>query len=341
MKAVLLFGKRDARIVDLEVPKISENELLVKLLACGICGTDIEKYEGDFLTPPILGHEVVGVIEEIGSKVGDFKKGQKIFAHHHVPCRVCYYCLRGDFTLCERFTRVNFDPCGLAEFFRIPSEIIEKKGIFLLKDSFDIERATFIEPLACCIRALNKISPQVGDKVVIFGAGPAGLLMLLLLNKIYRTDTCVVEINELRLKMAEKLGAELLINPLNEDPVKSIKDWTKERGSDIIITATSNVEVIRQAIKSLRKGGKLCIFGSPKKNQEIPLDFSYIFINEIKIIPSYSTTEFEISQALSLLERNILEPEKIITHRFKLEDAIQALEITRKGEAVKTIIKNV
>ncbi|HLI45909.1 MAG TPA: alcohol dehydrogenase catalytic domain-containing protein [Geobacterales bacterium] len=339
MKAALLFGKRDVRIVELERPKIADNEILVRLLACGICGTDLEKYEGDFITPPVLGHEVVGVIEEIGQKVEGLEKGSRVFVHHHVPCRVCYYCLRGDFTLCDQFSKVNLDPCGLSEYFRVPSQIIERKGVFKLSNNIDTERATFIEPLACCIRAVNKISPQIGDKIAIYGSGPAGLLLLMLLTRIYGTDVAAIDINDLRLDKAEKIGAALTINPTRRDISNTIKAWSNDRGVDIAIVATSSTEATKQAIKTLRKGGKLCLFGSPKKGAEIPLDLSYIFINEIKIIPTYSTTEYEIYQAISLLEKGIIAPEHMITHRFRLEQSVDALEITRRGDAIKTIIK--
>lgn len=340
MKAVLIFGKLDARVVDVDIPKISADEIRVKLLECGICGTDIEKYEGDFLTPPILGHETVGIIDEVGEDIKEFKKGQRVFVHHHVPCRVCYYCLKGDFTLCEQFVKFNLDPSGLAEYFRVPSEIIRKKGVFVLSDKISDDRATFIEPLACCIRALNKIKPEIGENVAIFGGGPAGLLHLLLLNKVYGARVAVVEINEKRLEFSQKVGAEILINPLKHDTVEELKKWSYGRGADVAIVATGNVEAVKQALKSLRRGGKLCLFGSPKKGTEIILDLSYIFINEIKIIPSYSTTEFEIMQSISLLERSIIEPEILISHKFKLEEAVEALEKTRKGETIKAVIVN-
>ncbi len=336
MKAVLLLGKRDARIVDLEIPRISREELRVKLLACGICGTDIEKYEGEAITPQVLGHEVVGIIDEVGEGIEEYRKGERVFVHHHVPCRICYFCLRGDFTLCSEFKKVNLDPCGLAEYFRVPSAIVKRGGVFKLSDSISDERATFIEPLACCIRALNKLKPEIGDNVVIFGAGPSGLLHLMLLKELYGTNVAVMEINDLRSKMALDLGAELVLDPRKD--VEELFNWSNQRGADIAIVATGNAQAINQALKVLRRGGKLCIFGSPSKNAEITIDPSFIFINEIKILPSYSTTELEIQQAISILEKSRIKPERMITHRFKLEEGIEALETTRKGEAVKTII---
>lgn len=157
MKSVLLFGPRDARVVENEIPKIGNDEILVKMKMCGICGTDIEKYQGNFSTPPILGHEPVGIIYEIGENITGFKIGDKVFVHHHVPCRICYYCLRGDFTMCDSFTKINLDPCGLSEYFRVPERIVKFGGVFKLNNNFKDEKAVFIEPLACCIRAINKL----------------------------------------------------------------------------------------------------------------------------------------------------------------------------------------
>jgi len=338
MKAVLLFGKYDAKIVDLPIPIIKENEILIKLKACGICGTDVEKYQGNFITPPVLGHEVVGIIEEVGKNL-DYKKGDKVFVHHHVPCRVCYYCLRGDFTLCENFTKVNLDPCGLSEYIRVPEEIVKKGGVFLL-DKINFEKGTFIEPLACCIRAINKIKPEINDKIVIFGAGPAGLLHCMLLNSMGISKIACVDINQKRLEFAKMIGAELTLNPNQDDIYKEIKYWSNNIGADISIVATSNIKAISDSINVVRKGGKICLFGSPKKDDRLEIEPSKIFIKEIKIIPSYSTTEYEIQQAIYLLETNKINPEIIITHRFSLENSIEALKVSEKGEAIKAIVLN-
>lgn len=336
MKAVIVFGRRDARVVDLEIPKIGEGEILVKMKACGICGTDVEKYEGDFITPPILGHEVSGIIEE--SRKEGLKVGSKVFVHHHVPCRKCYYCLRGDFTMCEEFKKVNFDPCGLAEFFRVPKKIVDLDGVFLLKDTMDFEEATFIEPLACCIRALEKVKPCIGDKVAVLGSGPSGLLHLILLKKAIGAEVAMIDINERRLEFAYSLGCDIALNPMKEGFEDRIFEWSKGRGADLVILATGNTAAFNQSIKILRRGGKLLVFGSPKKGSSIILPFDHIFINEIKIFTSYSTTELEIQRAISLIESGIPELKKMITHRFQLIDAIKALEIASKGEAIKAIV---
>jgi L-iditol 2-dehydrogenase len=337
MKAVILYGPHDARIVDLPIPDIKDNEILVKMDACGICGTDVEKYSGSFVTPPVLGHEVVGYIYKV-SKNLKFKEGQKVFVHHHVPCRVCYYCLRGDFTLCDNFTKVNFDPCGLAEYFRVPSEIIEKEGVFLLPEDFPSERATFIEPLACCIKAVNKIKPNIGDKIAIFGSGPAGLLFLLLLKSLGITSIACIDVNNKRLDFSKNLGSEITLNPLTVDIKKEIKNWCDGRGADIAIVATSSIKAIEDAINIIRKGGTVCLFGNPKKNETLNLNASDIFIKEIKIIPSYSTTELEIYQAISILKSSLIQPEILISHRFNLNEAVKALELSEKGETIKAIV---
>jgi Threonine dehydrogenase and related Zn-dependent dehydrogenases len=338
MKAVLLYGIRDARVVDLPIPKINDDEILVKMKACGICGTDIEKYSGNFVTPPILGHEVVGYIYKLGKNLGGYKEGQKVFVHHHVPCRVCYYCLRGDFTLCDNFTKVNFDPCGLAEYFRVPAEIIEKRGVFVLSEDFPDDRAIFIEPLACCIKAINKIKPSIGDKVAIFGAGPAGLLILLLLRSLGITSIACIDINNKRLDFSKNLGCEISLNPVTDDLIKEIKDWSEGRGADIAIVATSSVKAIENALNIVRKGGTICLFGNPKKNELVNLNVNDVFIKEIKIIPSYSTTELEIYQAINLLGKSTIRAETLISHRFRLDETIKALELSEKGDTIKAVI---
>jgi len=265
MKSVLLFGKRDARVVERDVPQIGKKEVLVKMKMCGICGTDVEKFQGNFSTPPILGHEPVGIVENVGEEVDFLNKGDRVFVHHHVPCRVCYYCLRGDFTMCDYFTKVNLDPCGLSEYFRVPSEIVEKRGIFKISNRISDERAIFIEPLACCIRAINKLNIHIGDKILILGLGPTGYLFLFLLKSLGVAEVGCADINEKRINFAKNFTKNVF-NFSNEDDKKRVMDWS-ELGADVVIVATSSIKAISDAISLVRKGGKVCIFGNPKKER--------------------------------------------------------------------------
>jgi len=339
MKSLLLFGQRDARIIEKKIPNIGPNEILVRMKMCGICGTDVEKYQGNFSTPPILGHEPVGIIEKIGKDVSNFKIGDRVFVHHHVPCRVCYYCLRGDFTMCDSFTQVNLDPCGLSEFFRVPERIVNFGGVFKLNQNITDEKGIFIEPLACCIRAINKLNIQISDKILIIGVGPVGYLFLLLLQSMGIADIACADINQKRLDFANKLGCENTFNLKLENSIENIFKWSKY-GPDLVIVSTSSVEALKNSIGIVRKGGKVCIFGNPKKGDMLTVEASKIFLNEIKIIPSYSTTEYEIAQAIYLLEKNIVKPEILITHKFKLDNAIDAIIEAEKGEAIKVIVYN-
>lgn len=336
MKSVIIFGKKDARIVEREIPKIGSNEILVKMNMCGICGTDVEKYLGNFSTPPILGHEPVGIVEEIGKEISFVNVGDRVYVHHHVPCRICYYCLNGDFTMCDSFTKVNLDPCGLSEYFRVPSEIVSKGGVFKLSDKITNEKGIFIEPLACCIRAINKLSIKFSDKVLILGLGPAGYLFLLLLKSLGIANIACADVNEKRLNFAKRYTMNLF-NFSNELDKKEVIDWSKI-GPDIVIVATSNVKAINDSIELVRKGGKICIFGNPKRGELIGVEAAKIFLKETKIIPSYSTTEFEITQSIYLLENGLINPEELITHKYSLENAIEALEVAEKGDSIKVAV---
>lgn len=329
------------RLGEQDIPKAGPGDLLVRLRACGICGTDIEKIHGSRLTPPRLGHELAGEIVERGDEVIEFEVGQRVSVHHHVPCYTCHYCVRGAYTMCELFPRTNLDPCGLSEYFRVPHTNVQGGAIHPLQSSVTFEEGALAEPTGCCIRGLMKVGVHPGDSVAVFGAGPVGLIHLQLALTMGASQVLVADILPFRLEAATRFGASETVNVKENDFIKAIRARTGNRGADVTIVATPNTSVIPDAIKGTRKGGRVLLFGAPEATATIGYDVSDLFIREISLTPSYSTSEYEISHALKLIETKRIDVAGLITHRFDFADALKALKVAESStDAIKVMILN-
>lgn len=327
------------RVEKVPVPKIERGEVLVKMKACGVCGTDVEKTTGRSLTSPVLGHEVAGEVVEVGEGVEELTVGDRVFTHHHVPCYICHYCRHGNYTMCEEFLRTNLDPGGFAEYFKVPAPHVERGAVLKISPNISFQEATLVEPVGCCIRSAKKISLQPGDDVMIVGAGPAGLIFVKLLKLLGVGRIFISDLVDFRLAAAEKFGAEVTLNPLREDPVLAVKTFTHGLGVDAVIVAAGSNEAIKQGLDSVRKGGAVVLFGAPLKGAVFSYDVSKIFIREVSLIPSYSTTELETNMALKLMETKRLELSGLITHSFKLDRVADALRLAAEGkESLKIVV---
>ena len=338
MLACLINGPGHVEITEVPIPRLRHGEVLIKLAAAGICGTDIEKAHGAYGPGGILGHEVSGTIASVGDGVTDLRKSDRVIAHHHVPCYNCEYCRHADYTMCDLFKKTNFDPCGLAEYFRVPEANVTRGAVVNLTSETSFEEGSMIEPAACCVRALDKARVNPGDKVLVVGLGPAGLTQTQLLRKMGATTIIGVDILPRRLEMAQKLGAHETIDSSSKNVPEQV---TKSIGVgvDLAIVSTGNQKAIQPALASVRKGGKLLLFGAPAQGSTIDLDVSALFSRQISIVTSYSCVESDIHRALGFLARGDLDLRSMVTDRFALRDAPKALEHARTSRtAIKTMI---
>lgn len=339
MKAVFVKEQNSVSIDDIPAPNIGDGDVLVKMKACGLCGSDLEKVYGHYgMVSNRLGHEPAGVIEAVGKNVKDFKAGDRVFVHHHVPCYSCHYCKHGDYTMCPSYQKSNIDPCGLAELFLVPEWNVSRGGLIRLPDNVSFEEAAMIEPLACCIRAIDKANITNIDDVGVIGVGPAGIMHVLLAKAYGARHVFALDINDFRLDFAKKLGADLTLNMSKED-VSKIKEATDGRGVDVAIIATGNTRAFLQSLEITRSGGKVVLFGVPPKGSTIQLDVNRIFSNEIKLIPSLAASEKETNQALELIKNKRVDIKSIITHRFSLERASDAIKCAYEAkDAMKVVV---
>ena len=301
----------------------------------------MEKLHGVRVTPPILGHEVAGDVEEAGDEVDSYSKGDRVVVHHHVPCMTCIYCKHGDHTMCADFPKSNLDPCGFAEYFRVPETNVSKGAVFHIPTGMTYEEAALSEPTGCCIRALRKLAVLPGDDLVVIGTGPAGLTHIQLLRAMGAGRIFAADIVESRLGWARRLGADAVFNAAAENAQNLILGATDGRGVDKVIVSSASSKAIESSLQLVRKGGRILLFGIPSEGSYVNLDTSYVFIREISLIPSYSTTEAEIEAALQMMASKKIHMSEMITHRFELvriadafraaEDAASSLKVMVQG----------
>jgi L-iditol 2-dehydrogenase len=338
MKVAMYYSQQDIRIEEIPVPEIGDDEILVEMKACGICGSDLMDWYLKSRAPLVLGHEPAGTIAKKGRKVESVNLGDRVFVHHHVACLTCHYCVRGDYTLCEQFHSTNIKPGGLAEYFRVPALNLQLDTL-KIPSGLSFEEATFIEPVGCCVRAIRKCNIQKGDSVAVIGAGATGLIHMTL-SKIYgAAKTIVSDLIDFRLRFAERLGADVAINPKHQDLTEVVKAETGGRGADLAIVTAPSLEAYKAGMDACRKGGKLCIFAPTRPGKLLQVSPKELFFSEIQIVPSYSTSHLETRMALQLLESGKIAVKELITNRFKLVETAKAFRTALESrESLKVIV---
>jgi L-iditol 2-dehydrogenase len=324
-------------LVETGVPTPGPGELVVEMQASGLCGTDLEKIRGEYTaSKPVIGHEAVGTVSAVGDEVASFRVGDRVFPHHHVPDYSCYLCRKGNETMCDHYRSSNIDPGGFSEWFRVPAWNIEKGGVLKIPQKMTYEVASLTEPLGCCVRSIRKCSVRKADTVLIAGSGPVGLMHALLL-KGGGARILVSDISEERLKIAEKANVGKVVDAAKDVPAR-VKSETDGRGADIAIVASGSRAAILQGLRSVRKGGKVCLFGVPAKGSVLDYDISELYNAERTIVTSYGAVEEDTKAALKVLSARGAEFGGLITHRFPLERFNDAIEAAAGGVAMKVVL---
>ena len=340
MKAAMYHGPDDIRIEEMHLPKFSPDEILVEMKACGICGSDLMHWYLKNRAPLVIGHEPAGIISKTGRKVEQFKVGDRVFVHHHVACLKCHYCSRGDFTLCEQFRQTNIHPGGFAEYFRVPAPNLQLDTL-KIPDNVSFEEATLIEPVACCLRAQKRFNIRPEDTVVIIGAGPSGIIHTILSESRGAVKIIVSDMINYRLEMAKRFGADLTINPQNENLIAKVEEATNGRGADLVIVTAPYAEALSEGLNMCRKGGTVCVFAPSLPSEYVSISPYELFFSEIRIIPSYSTSHLETRTALKLIQTGKIKAKELITHRFPLSQTSEAFKIAEKDkQCLKVVVLN-
>ena len=343
MKAAVIKSNSNIEIKNIENQSVGPGDILVKMRACGICGSDVEKVFGKYGQPSMrLGHEPAGTIMEVGSEISNFSVGDRVFTHHHVACYSddCHECNHGNETMCKKYYESNLEPCGLADEYIVPEWNVKHGGVLKIPDSMSFEDAAMIEPLACCIRAWNKFTHKNNDSIAVLGIGPTGI-MHALLAKIYGFEKIFcLDFNEFRLDFAKKFEA-IAINSGNTNALEQIKSGTENQGVDVVIVATSSLNALKDAVNFVRKGGTIVMFGVPSKGAIIDLDMSEIYSKGITIVNSYAASDFDTKEALEKISNKQINVSQLITHKYNLQECQEAFVHAKSGDnAMKIIISN-
>jgi len=252
----------------------------------------------------------------------------------------CYYCKHGDYTLCSQFAQTHLEPGGFAEYFKVPAPNLQLDTL-KLPGTLSFEEATLIEPVGCCIRAQNKVGVQKGDSVAVVGAGPSGIIHAMLAKIADADQVLITDLVDYRLRMAERLGANLTVNGQNENSVERVKQATENRGADIVIVTAPNAKAVEDSVQMVRKGGKILLFAPTQPDQYARLSPHRLFFSEITVVPSYSVSHIETRKALQLISSGAFNAEELITHRFPLSRTQEAFQTAAKSkECLKVVVLN-
>ena len=323
---------------DVPEPSPAEGEVLVKLKCCGVCGTDLEKVQGVGITTKILGHEAVGEVEEVGKGVPGVSVGMRVFAHHHVPCLECEICKRGKTTYCLEFAKHNLVPCGLAERFVVPRFNVERGAVIELPEGLGYEEASLIEPLSCCILGLENARARGAGSVVIYGAGPVGLMIFKLLRHYGVKRIAVGDVSEYRNSFARKVGCEHVFNPADEQEKEKVIRGPMPSGPELVVVATASAAAFEDATRLAARGGTVLLFGAPKRGATATIDLAHLFLNGTSVVTSYASSEKETQAATKLLADGALTVTDLITHRFPLSQSEQAFAAAAQQQCMKALI---
>jgi len=340
MRIATYYSNKDIRINEALCPKIGPGELLIRIKASGICGTDVLEWYRRDRVPLILGHEIAGVIEEVGKGLSQYKKGQRVAASHHVPCGKCNWCKSGHETVCDTLRKTHFDPGGFCEYLRLPKINIKLGGIYPLPDNLSFDAATFTEPLACVLRGQRFAQVKEGKSVLVLGCGISGLLHLQLASAKGASFIAATDIVDYRLNKAKELAADKVINAQTEDVVEAFRKANQGKGADIVIVATGAKSAQEEALKCVERGGYVLFFAATGEGVEIPLSVNNTFWrNEVTLVSSYAATPREHLEAVELLSEGTIGTDKLITHRFNLDKIQEGFQLVAEArDSLKVVI---
>jgi L-iditol 2-dehydrogenase len=337
MRVAVYYNNRDVRLEQMAVPIIGPGELLVRVRASGICGSDLMEWYRIKKAPLVLGHEMAGEIMEIGEEVDNFHIGDRVFVSHHVPCGKCRYCLAGHQSVCDVLRTSHFDPGGFAEYIRVP-KINVQLGTFRLPEEITFDEGSFIEPLACVVRAQRFARLSPGQTVLVIGSGISGLLHIQLARARGAGRIIATDISDFRLKAASRFGADATIRG-SEEVANKVRELNDGRLADLVIVCTGAMPAIQQAVKSIDRGGTLLFFAPTAAGVDVPIPLFDFWRDEISVVTSYAGSGQDLVESIELIRTREVRVADMITHRLPLADTARGFLLAANGqESIKVII---
>jgi L-iditol 2-dehydrogenase len=338
VRAAVAYGGETIRIEEMTLPSPGTGAIVVRVRACGLCGSDLAKMFQDKLqAPTVLGHEIAGEVIRVGAEVDRFQAGDRVVVAHHAPCYACHYCRHGSYSMCRSFKQSNLHPGGFAEEVLVPAAQVQLTTL-RLPEPISFEAGSFTEPLACCLRSLRRWSLQPADVVLLVGLGPMGLLMAQLVQA-HHGLVLGIDLDEQRLQFAERIGVDAVCSAADVERLTSlVRDLTQGRGCDVVVLTAGHGGTVQDALQWVRDGGTITLFGNLAPHRPAQLDPNVLYYREITLQGSYSPSPHELVHALCLIASRAVNVDLLITHRLPLEKLPQAVELARTRQAVKAII---
>lgn len=338
MKVAVLYSFNDIRIEDMPVPEVGRGEALVEMKACGICSGDVMPWYIEKKAPLVLGHEPAGRIVKLGAGVRGFKVGDMVFVHHHAPCMKCTHCKKGDYVLCETWRRSHIVPGGLSEYVLVPA-------LNLARDTLVIPRkvgylgGTLIEPLACVVKGVRRMTIKKGDRVLVIGLGVMGMLFTVLARHYGALSVVGADRVPYRLKMALELGATDVVDVKKENLKDRFVELTGGSGFDRVVVGPGSIPAMELGLASAGPGGTVLFFTPTPPGDTLKVNPHALYFSEITVVQSYSCGPDDTREALSLLAKGVIPIKKIITHQFPIEQAADAFRLTAQAkESLKAVV---
>jgi len=338
LKVVRLYSFNDIRIEESPVPEPGPGDALIRTRACGICSGDVMPWYIEKKAPLVPGHEPAGEIVAMGSEVKIFKKGDRVFTHHHAPCFSCKYCKRKDYVQCVTWRSSRIIPGGVSEYILVPAVNLEN-DTFVLPEALSFEDGTLIEPTACAVKGMGRAEIRKGDTVLVMGLGVMGMINVLLAREYGAGRVIGADKVRFRLDKALEFGADYVVDVSRNDLREELRRITAGDMAELVIVGPNSVYAMEQGLSCVSPGGQALFFTPAKPSEKLTLDPNHMYFNDINIITSYSCGPEDTREACRLIEKGVVSAEKLVTHRFPLEATDEAFRLTAKAEnSLKALI---
>jgi L-iditol 2-dehydrogenase len=344
VKVARLYAPEDLHIEDAPAPEARSGEVVIRVRYCSTCGTDAKIFHHGhhhISLPRVLGHEVAGEIVEVGTGVDGFGLGDRVQVIAAIPCGECFYCRRGQETVCENLESIGYQyDGGFAEFMRVPRKVLDRDGLNRVPDHVPFEAASLTEPLACVLNGQEIAQVGTGDVVAVLGAGPIGCLHVRLARARGASSIILADVNERRLELSARARPDIVIDSAKEDAVDAIRKATDGRGADVVITATGAGAAQEQALEMASARGRISLFGGlPRDDSVIRFDSNLVHYRELIVVGAYGSAPRHNRAALELISTGAVEVEDLITHRVPLDRVRDAIDIVTSGEGLKVVVE--
>ncbi len=343
MRAVVYRGIDDLRVEQVPVPSINQDEILVKVAVCGVCPTDIKKIHHGTVPPPrIFGHETAGTIVRVGKRVKQWRIGDRVGLHHHVPCLKCHFCRHRAFAQCETYKKTGitagFEPAGggYADYVRVMKFCLP--GVVKIPDNNSFEEGAMLEPVNTVLKAVEKLSLLPLDRVLVIGQGPIGLMFTKIL-RLRKMKVATTDLLETRLKLSERFGAHCQLNAGSEEFLPRAKQFAP-KGYDAVVIAVPVNQSVTQGMELVRGAGRVLLFAHTRRGDTMPIDLSQVCVDEKDLVGSYSSDFLLQKEAAQLVFSRRLKVSDLITHRFPLEKTADAIRLAAgpTAESLKIVV---